>query len=415
MFDTPTELLDKIRLGEDSLIEVKSITCTAKGILDPHPESLAQELAAFANSLRGGVLILGVNDKTKELEGLSPADLDAAVITIRNLCTDRIDPPLTCTIERLELPDSLGISRAILKVDVPRSLFVHRAPGGYFERIGDSKRVIATARLERLMQQRSQSRLLLFDEQPVPETSADTLDSDLAGRFVSGAESPTNEVLHNLGILTRDSTGKECCTVAGVLLATRNPEVHLHTGALIEAVQFAGTQQDSANQINAHRVVGPVDRQIIDAHAFLRGGIVRSARKEPARVETPAFSERAIFEALVNAVIHRDYSIAGSKIRLFLFEDRLELYSPGGLPNTLTVASIAHRQFTRNETLVGLLNRLDFTDNPPEAPMRRGKFMETRGDGIKVMQRESERIGASPPKIELIDDAELRVTLFAVK
>lgn len=415
MFDTPSELLDKIRLGEDSLIEFKSITCTAKGIRDPLPESLARELAAFANSPRGGVLILGVNDKTRELEGLSPADLDAAVLTIRNLCTDRIDPPLTCTIERLELPDSLGVSRAVLKVDVPRSLFLHRAPGGYFERIGDSKREITTARLERLMQQRSQSRLLLFDEQPVPETSGDTLDSDLAGRFVMGAESPTREVLHNLGILTRDSTGKECCTVAGILLATRNPEAHLHTGALIEAVQFAGTHQDSANQINAHRVVGPVDRQIIDAFAFLRGGIVRSARKEPARIETPAFSERAIFEALVNAVIHRDYSMAGAKIRVFLLEDRLEVYSPGGLPNTLTVKSMAHRQFTRNETLVSLLNRLDFTDNSPDAPMRRGKFMETRGDGIKVMQRESERIGALPPKIELLDDSELRVTLFAVQ
>ena len=413
MFDTPTELLDKIRLGEDSLIEVKSITCSAKGIRDPHPESLAQELAAFANSLRGGVLILGVNDKTRELEGLSPADLDAAEQTIRNLCNDRIDPPLTCTIERLELPDSLGISRAILKVDIPRSLFVHRAPGGYFERIGSSRREVATARLERLMQQRSQSRLLLFDEQPVPETSADTLDSDLAGRFVSGAESPTNEVLHNLGILTRDSTGKECCTVAGVLLATRNPEAHLHTGALIEAVQFAGTEQDSANQLNARRIAGPVDRQIIDAFAFLRGGIARSARKEPARMETPAFSERAIFEALVNAVIHRDYSMSGAKIRAFLFDDRLEFYSPGGLPNTLTTESMAHRQFTRNETLVSLLSRLDFTDNPPEAPMRRGKFMETRGDGVKIMKRESERIGASPPKIELIDDSELRVTLFA--
>jgi len=415
MFDTPTELLDKIRLGEDSLIEVKSITCTAKGIRDPHPESLAQEMVAFANSLRGGVLILGVNDKTRELEGLSPADLEVAVTTIRNLCTDRIDPPLTCTIERLELPDSLGIPRALLKIDVPRSLFVHRSPGGYFERIGDSKREIATARLERLMQQRSQSRLLLFDEQPVPETSRDTLDSSLAGRFLSGAESPDDEVLHNLGILTRDSTGKECCTVAGVLLATRNPEAHLHTGALIEAVQFAGTEQDSANQINASRIVGPVDRQIIDAFAFLRGGIVRSARKDPARVETPTFSERAIFEALVNAVIHRDYSMAGAKIRAFFFDDRLEIYSPGGLPNTLTVESMAHRQFTRNETLVSLLNRLDFTDNPPDAPMRRGKFMETRGDGVKVMQRESERIGAPPPKIESIDDSELRVTLFAAQ
>ena len=112
MFDTPAELLEKIRLGEDSLIEFTAITCSEKGICEPHPDHLAQALAAFANSLKGGVLVLGVNDKTRELEGLSAPDLDAAEQTIRNLCNDRIDPPLTCTIERLELPDSLGIARA---------------------------------------------------------------------------------------------------------------------------------------------------------------------------------------------------------------------------------------------------------------------------------------------------------------
>ena len=70
MFDTPAELLEKIRLGEDSLIEFTAITCSEKGICEPHPDHLAQALAAFANSLKGGVLVLGVNDKTRELEGL---------------------------------------------------------------------------------------------------------------------------------------------------------------------------------------------------------------------------------------------------------------------------------------------------------------------------------------------------------
>ena len=131
--------------------------------------------------------------------------------------------------------------------------------------------------------------------------------------------------------------------------------------------------------------------------------MLRPASKEPARIERPAFSEKAVFEGIANAVVHRDYSVSGSKIRVFVFSDRLEIYSPGALPNTLTVDTLRYRQFTRNETLVSLLGRLRFEIDVHDAPIRRGRFMESRGEGVPIIFRESKDLGALPPVYELFD------------
>ena len=83
---------------------------------------------------------------------------------------------------------------------------------------------------------------------------------------------------------------------------------------------------DSNFQIDARKITGSLDTQIEDAMHFFRKNRLVSARKNPDRQEIVSFSERAIFEAIVNAVAHRDYSIHGSKIRFFMFEDRVENY-----------------------------------------------------------------------------------------
>lgn len=413
MFETHEELAAHIRLGEDSLIELKRVTATAKGIREPHPDSLAQELAAFANSQRGGVLVLGVDDKSKQVVGLSDEEAEGVELTLRSLMNDVIKPALSATIAHVELPDDLGMTRRLVRVDIPRSLFVHHAPGGYFERIGSSKREMSPQALERLMQQRSQSRLILFDEQPVPGTDAQSLDPRLSGRFVSGSEEPAQDLMRKMGLLTTGPDGKIVCTVAGALLACERPDRILHGGASIEAVHYAGNDLDADQQVNARRIIGPIDRQILDAFAFVRGATLHPASKEPARIERPAFSERAVFEAVTNAVAHRDYSMSGAKIRIFVMKDRLEIFSPGALPNTLTLESLPHRQYTRNETLVGLLGRLSFELDSSGLPLRRGKFMEARGEGVPIIFRESEKTGARKPDYEIFDGQELKLTIYA--
>ena len=413
MFDTPEELTDHIRMGEDSLIELKLVTATRTGITKPHSDSLAQEIAAFANSMKGGVLVIGVDDKTKEIVGLSQDEAEGAELTIRNLLNDTLKPPLSASVSFLELADSLGTPRQLLRVDIPRSLFVHKAPGGYFERIGSSKREMSPQALERLMQHRSQSRLQLFDELSVPNTSPESLEGSLASRFVDDSEEQPLDLLRKMGILCQNPEGKLACSVAGVLLGTTRPDQILHTGACIEAVHYAGSELDSDQQVTSRRITGPIDVQILQAYEFVLGAMLKPATKQPSRVERPAFSEKAVFEGISNAVVHRDYSMAGAKIRIFVFQDRLEIFSPGALPNTLTVETIPHRQYTRNETLVGLLGRLTYEVNAPDAPFRRGRFMEARGEGVPIIFRETKKLGPTEPKYELYDGQELKLTIYA--
>ena len=129
MFDTTDELLRKIRLGEDSVLELKAVRFRGKKIAGPERNDLADELAAMANT-GDGVCVLGVDDKTREVEGIPLEQLDLVESYVRQICNDSIVPPLTVKIVRMELPDKAGELRPVLKVDVPRSLFVHKSPAG---------------------------------------------------------------------------------------------------------------------------------------------------------------------------------------------------------------------------------------------------------------------------------------------
>jgi predicted HTH transcriptional regulator len=113
----------------------------------------------------------------------------------------------------------------------------------------------------------------------------------------------------------------------------------------------------------------------------------------------------------VNAVAHRDYSIYGSKIRMFMFEDRLELYSPGSLPNTLTIESLPLRQSTRNELISSLLAKCPVDDENIE--LGRQFLMDKRGEGVPVIIAESKKLSLKPPVYRLIDDTELLLTIYS--
>ena len=131
-------LLRRIRLGEDSTLELKQVAILDEGKrIEPHPDSLSDELAAMGNAA-GGLLILGIDDKSREVTGIPLAHLDRVEAWLTAICTDRIQPPLDVLTRHLELPDSQGQPRPVIVVEVPRSLWVHQSANGYFRRIGHS-------------------------------------------------------------------------------------------------------------------------------------------------------------------------------------------------------------------------------------------------------------------------------------
>ena len=213
MFDSLTELLEKIYLGEDATIEFKRAL--------PHRNSLADEIAAFANA-RGGVILIGVDDDG-EIIGVDRHTLDTAEKTVVEICTDSIDPIVLIFTEKLRIDD-----KNLLKIEVPRSLFVHKTANGYFMRQGSSKREMPTEQLARLFQTRSQARIIAFDEQFVPNTHKETLREPLYQRFLTeGAEDATEDEIDDLllkrRLLVKDSEQKPrlCCWNLDVPRETR--------------------------------------------------------------------------------------------------------------------------------------------------------------------------------------------------
>ena len=403
-----SELVARIRLGEDSTLELKRVLLSGSRVAEPKPESVSDELAAMANG-RGGTMILGVEDKTREILGIPLQHIDAVELWLRQICNDNIKPPLDAYIRKMEIPNSIGANVAILRVDVDRSLFVHRSSGGYYSRIGSSKREMSSELLARLFQERSQSRVIRFDESTVPRTSIKDLDEDLTRRFTRGAGIADLDTLRKLRIIAEDEEAKLRMTVSGALMCTRQPERWL-AHAYIQAVSYAGERIDVNYQNDAQDIVGPLDQQVLEGVKFVRRNMWVGAKKEMARSDAPQFSERAVFEALVNAVAHRDYAMAGARIRLHMFSDRLELYVPGPLANTLTPDSMHLRQYSRNELIVSLLAQCPVG---PAGVSDRSTMMERRGDGVPIILAEGRELSGRMPDYSLIDDSELRLVMWA--
>ena len=406
---TPSDDLSRrIRLGEDSTLELKRILLAGKRVTEPHRGRFADEMASMANG-SGGTVVLGVDDETHDVLGIPLDALDIVETWVREICNDSIKPPLDATIRKSEIRGSSGDLLAVVRIDVPRSLFVHKSPGGYFRRIGSSKREMSPELLARLFQERSQSRLIRFDESVVPGTEPTDLDEQLVARFLPRPQTPADIHLSKLRIAAEDDDGILRLTVAGVLMCAREP-VRWLPHAQIQAVSYAGERSDVNYQTDARDLDGPLDSQVIEALHFVRRNMRLSATKAVARAERPQFSERAVFEALVNAVAHRDYSMAGARIRLHLFRDRLELYVPGELANTLTTDSIHLRQYSRNELIVSLLARCEV---PGSTGLDRTRMMERRGDGVPIILEESRELSGRLPEYSLVDDSELRLIIRA--
>lgn len=359
MFDTLDEVLQQLRAGEDGRTEFKEVRLRDQGIIAPNTEDLAGEMVAFANA-DGGCIFLGVDDAgvVRRLPEDRVGDIERWVV---NVASNACDPPVRPIVRRERLPRPEGPEGLVMLVEVRRGLYVHRTSGGrYFVRVGSTKRDLTSQELPRLLQQRG--RAFVFDEQAVLTATPDDLDRNrLEAFFGSPPAIPWPDLLRNTRV-TAEEERAEHPTVAGLLAFGKDPQRHLPS-AFIEAAVYRGARLSSDDLVHPQRTAGTVDGQIDEATEF------------------------------------------GSKIRLFLFADRLEIYSPGGPPNTLTIETMPYRVFTRNQLLVSFLSRM--------RGRRSGRaFLESRGEGVRRILEESERHAGRRPVYELFGE-ELRLTIWA--
>lgn len=265
---------------------------------------------------------------------------------------------------------------------------------------------------------RSQVRLIRFDEQVVPRATLDDLEPELIDRFrTAQTRDDRATLLRKLGMASENPAGELQPSVAGLLLGSSHPESWM-PNAYVQAVAYRGTGLTCADdltgyQLDAKDITGPLDAQVADACRFVARNMRVEASKSVGRRDRPQYDMTAVFEAMVNAVAHRDYAVEGSKIRLRLFADRLELYTPGGLPNTMTVDSLPYRQASRNETITSLLAKCPVPEGLAGLETSRATMMDRRGEGVTLILDRSQRLSGKRPIYELPDESELRLTIFA--
>lgn len=394
---TPLDVADRILGGEDSQTEFKAPRIEGPRVTgaDGNSEGFAGEIVAFANS-EGGVILVGVEDDGP-LAGYTRADADAVQDWVTNLARNNVIPPVSPVLRSYAMEHD-GETAYVVAVHVDRGL-VHRTAGGrWYRRVGRDKRDLDPVELERLIHERGTR--FAFDESPVPGATLDDLDdSVLTPVFPPSDDLGWVQLLSNRKVVTAD--GETRPTVAGILAFGREPHQHLPQ-ALIRAVAYRGTTMDGET-LHEQDLVGPVGRQIEQAVQFVDRFMRRGATKDVGATERPQFHLGAVMEAVVNAAAHRDYAIAGARIRLLLFADRLELMSPGGLPNTLDLASMRYRQYTRNQLLVSFLSRLQTPDGR--------RYIEERGEGVERIIRLSLEASGREPAFALHGD-ELAVTIW---
>ena len=278
----------------------------------------------------------------------------------------------------------------------PAYTSTEQAGGRYYTRVGSTKRDLTPPELVRLFGRRG--REYVFDEQPVLNAGLEDLNQHRLEAFFGRSPTiPWLDLLRNTRVTVRDANGVDRPSVAGLLTFAAEPTDHLPSCS-IEAARYRGTRLSSDELVHAERLAGPVSDQIDAGTAFVAGYMDRLG-------ETGQYDIDVVDEAIVNAVAHRDYSIAGAKIRLFLLADRLELYSPGGLPNTIKLHDMAYRTFTRNQLLVSFLSRI--------RSKRTGDvFLESRGEGVRKILQDGEAHSGRRPEYALFGE-ELRLTLWA--
>lgn len=279
---SPAELslARRLRLREDSPLEVMRVLLSGSRVTSPDRNEFADQLASFANS-PGGTLVMGVDDATHEILGIPLDSLEAVKGWVREICNDSVRPSLDIDILKLELSDASGTLVPVVRIEVPRGLFVHESPGEYFHMTVRSKRELAPDVLARLFQERSQGGMIRFDESPVPRTGPGDLDFSLTRRFLreDSQECVNEAAARRLRLVANDQDDVARLTLAGVLLGTRDPQQWL-PHACIQAISYADERTDADYQTDARDIVGSLDEQVSEA-CTLYGGTCSCGTPRP--------------------------------------------------------------------------------------------------------------------------------------
>lgn len=339
------ELLELIEKGEDSKTQFKTNFHNAV--------QLAQEMVAFSNT-KGGNIIVGV-DNDSNIIGLSGDDINRLNQLISNAATENVKPSINPFTEIIKVGD-----KKILVITVHES---YNKPYGtsegiYLVKVGSDKRKISQEELQRLFQE---SKKIMADKSIIYDSSLNDIDEKLLGEFyqktfnkkIETAEISISKILENLYLAKNGNL-----TLAGLLLFGKNPQ-RLQPVFRIKAISYFGNDPAGTKFRDSDDITGNLLDQLKKGMGFLTRNLKKIQVNEnfniEGEIEIPII---ALEELLINALMHRDYFIS-SPIILFIFDNRVEIISPGRLPNNLTIENIKNGvSIARNQVIVSFASKL---------------------------------------------------------
>lgn len=331
-------LREMLAKGEDTRTQFKENIFSA--------EQLAQEMIAFSNSM-GGTILAGVADNG-EIKGLSDVHVRRLNQLIANTASENVKPAI--------FPETEIITIDNQKILVIRIPYGSHKPyctnkGVYYTKSGSDKRKVSQEELRRLFQE---SGKLYADEMVFKEAAFTDIDLPLFKQFhlkkydipFEEDEEALPQTFENLNLA---SDGR--LNLAGLLLFARNPMKYTPLCQVI-AVSFIGNDISGSEYRDSENIEGNLKTLYTDGLAFIKRNLKKVQNGQDFNstgvLEIPP---PVLDEMLINALIHRDYFISGN-IRILVFDDRLEIVSPGKLPNNLTVEKIKRGvSVKRNHTL----------------------------------------------------------------
>lgn len=390
-----------IKGGETLTVEFK--------VQPPRLTELANRLCGFANSPHGGMLVIGVVDSTWEIVGVkNVSEAVDALLQAARLCK----PPVPLADSHPQIIDIRGKKLVIAHIPKNRGE-LYQASGAFLIRKGTHTVAMTVDEVENALYKSGQ---LNWETRPnLLADLADLNESRIAEylkeyELLTGSRNRLTDIWERLTKMqcvapvndTWEATGQALKpTNAGLLLFGNSPR-DFFTGAEIVATYYqdaSGVQRYTDRQI----MTGTLPGQVEAAEAFFRKHIQIGAYIEGfKRIEEPEYSLEALREALVNAVVHRDYSLQGEAVRVFFYSDRIEIHSPGTLPPGIELAELRQgltRSRPRNQVIASIMR-----DMP-------GHYMERIGSGIRFMLNQSEALDLPAPEFKE-QGGEFVVTFF---
>ncbi len=334
-------------------------------------------MIGFANA-EGGLIVVGIHEGRVEGVGGNPGGENGWRQAPREFSI----PPVPARFEVLECTNTRGQPDHLLIIEVEVSEHVHENQSHEtYLRVGDENRRLGPVEAQELRYDKGTT---FFDGTPARAASRDDLDDESVAdylRRIGGTARPEN-ALASRGLLTRVQ-GRLVPTVAGLLVLGRDPQVEFPE-ARIRLLRYQGTARESgerSNVLSDVQIGGPLRNQIQGARNYLRRWLGTAIRLRPGGRFRPQglIPQGAWLEAVVNAVVHRSYSMGGDHIRVAVFGDRVEVESPGRLPGLVRIETMRSIRYARNPRIARAVLELGFGRELGEGVVRMFEDMQRAG------------------------------------